>query len=119
MIKAGRYINLTKGKLDNFNYSINTFIPTPNESDYKRGYITRYFVQKANDLNSLIYEVSKDTYKEITSNPLLINTSLDWRITGDDTDIKKSNSESVRLASQKINKLQLYLPNLLQFKKKT
>jgi hypothetical protein len=119
MIKRGRYINLTKGKLDNFNYSINTFIPTPNDSDYKRGYITRYFIQKANDRNSNIFEISKDTYKEFTSNPLLITTSLDWRIVGDDIDIKKSNSESVRLASQKINKLQLYLPNLLQFKKKT
>lgn len=119
MIKVGRYINLTKEKIDNFNYSINTFIPTPTESDYKKGYITRYFIQRANDPNSIIYEVSKDTYKEFTSNQLLINTSLDWRIAGDDVDIKKSNSESVRLASQKINKLQLYLPNLLQFKKKT
>lgn len=118
MIKRGRYISLAKN-IDDFSFSINTFVPSPNESDYKRGYITRYFVQNANDVNSYIYEISKDTYKNITANQLLINTSLDWRIIGDDQEIKKSNSESIRLASQKINKLQLYLPNLLQFKKKT
>lgn len=117
MIKRGRYITLAKN-IDDFKFSIKTFVPNPSESDYKRGYITRYFVQNANDSKSYIYEISKDTYRNITSNQLLVNTSLDWRITGDDVDIKKSNSESVRLASQKINKLQLYLPNLLQFRKK-
>jgi hypothetical protein len=118
MIKVGRYKALNKN-LNEFRFNIQTFVPSPKESDYQRGYITRYFTQRANDPNSNIFEISKDTYRNIVSNPLLISTSLDWKITGDDTDIKKSNSESVRLASQKINKLQLYLPNLLQFKKKT
>jgi hypothetical protein len=118
MIKRGRYITLAKKNIENFKFSINTFVPNPTESDYKKGYITRYFVQSANDPQSYIYEISKETYRDLISNQLLIVTSLDWRITGDDIDIKKSNSESVRLALEKINKLQLYLPNLLQFRKK-
>jgi hypothetical protein len=118
MIKTARYKRINKN-LDKFKININTFIPNPIDSDYTRGYITRYFVIKSNDPNSTIYEISKESYRDLITNPLLITTSLDWRIVGDDIDIKKSNGESVRLASQKINKLQLYLPNLLQFKKKT
>jgi hypothetical protein len=116
MINLGRYITLANNS-ENFTFSINTFIPRPNEKDYKRGYITRYFVQKSNDSNSYIYEVSKESYKNYLTNAFLLKVSLDWRIVGDDTDIKKSNSESIRLASKTMNKLQLYLPNLLQFKK--
>ena len=118
MIKIGRY-RFLKDNLNKFNLDIIAFVPKPRQKDYDKGYITRYFIQKANDSNSLIYEVSKDSYPNFISNLLFVNTTLDWRIVGDDIDIKKSNSESVRLASQKINKLQLYLPNLLQFKKKT
>lgn len=117
MINLGRYITLANNSED-FKFSIFTFIPRPNEKDYNRGYITRYFVQKANDVNSYIYEVSKESYKNYLNNSFLLTVSLDWRIDGDDIDIKKSNSESVRLASKTINKLQLYLPNLLQFRKK-
>ena len=116
-MSIGRYKRINKN-IREFSSQIQTSIPSPSEKDYKRGYIKRYFVQRANDSNSLIYEVSKDFFSNISSNSLFLNTSLDWRITGDDIDIKKSNSESVRLASQKMNKLQLYLPNLLQFKKK-
>ena len=118
MIKIGRYKKIANN-LDKFSSNIISFVPKPSESDFKKGYITRYFIQKANDSHGLIYEVSKDSYTNFVSNLLFVNVSLDWRITGDDIDIRKSNSESIRLASQKINKLQLYLPNLLQFKKKT
>lgn len=113
----GRYNRIVKN-IDSFFYSIRTFIPSPTESDYKRGYITRYFVQKANDPNSYIYEVSKDFYKTILTNSLLSKTSLDWRIKGEISEVKKSNSESIRYASKKIPKLSMYLPNLIQFRKK-
>jgi hypothetical protein len=47
-----------------------------------------------------------------------LTVSLDWRITGDPIDIKKSNIASLRIASKTIPKISLYLPNLLQFHKK-
>jgi hypothetical protein len=97
---------------------VSVSIPSPKENDYVRGYIVRYFVQKANDLDSVIYEVSKNRYSDIQTSDLYSNISLDWRITGDPIDVRKSNSESIRIASKKIPKIALYLPNLLQFHKK-
>lgn len=97
---------------------ITTFIPKPNDKDYFKGYIIRYFVQKANDVNSVIYEVGKARYSNIQSSDLYTNVRLDWRLIGDPIDVKKSNSESLRIASKTIPKIALYLPNLLQFHKK-
>ena len=97
---------------------VTAFIPNPIEKDYFKGYIVRYFVQKANDINSVIYEVSKSKYSNITSSDLYTNVSLDWRLIGDPSEIKKSNITSLRIASVDIPKIGLYLPNLLQFYKK-
>ena len=52
------------------------------------------------------------------NNPFYIQTKLDWRISGEPTEVKKSNSVSLQLASNDIPKIALYLPNLLQFHKK-
>jgi hypothetical protein len=38
---------------------IKTDIPNPSESDYNRGFIKRYFVQKTNDKGSPIFEISQ------------------------------------------------------------
>lgn len=107
-------------KLDSEFNQINiiTYIPSPKDEDYKRGYITRYFLQKANDRNGLIYEIKKSTISKFSSNSFYLVADLDWRIVGDSDAVKKSNSESIRIAAQTIPKLSLYLPNLLQFHKK-
>lgn len=115
----GRY-QLIKSKQGNLidipNISVS--IPNPTDKDNFKGYIVRYFVQKANDTNSVIYEVSKSKYSNITSSDLYTNVSLDWRLIGDPSEIKKSNITSLRIASKTIPKISLYLPNLLQFYKK-
>jgi len=98
--------------------NISAFIPTPTDKDYNRGYMLRYFAQKSNDVNSIIYEIDSKQYTKLQFSDFHIVVSLDWRITGEVNEIKKSNSASVRIASQKIPKLSLYLPNLLQFHKK-
>jgi len=115
-MKTGRYRRINKN-LDEFEFKINTFVPKPSDKDYKKGYITRYFLIRANDINSFIYEISKDSYKKFISSSLVTTISLDWKLTGDINEIKKSNSESIRLASKKIPKISLYLPNLLQYSK--
>ena len=98
--------------------NIVSYIPTPTDVDYKRGYITRYFLQKSNDKNGIIYEIRKKSTAKFSNNPFYIVASLDWRITGESSDVKKSNEASIRFASNEISKLSLYLPNLLQFHKK-
>ena len=113
-----RYKSISKADTEFKEVSIVAYIPTPTELEYKMGYITRHFVQSANDKNAPIYEIRKKSISKFSNNSLYITTSLDWRIKGPVDEVKKSNSASIRIASQIIPKLSLYLPNLLQFHKK-
>jgi hypothetical protein len=96
---------------------IKQFIPTPNDMDYKRGYITRYFTQKINDVNGPVYEVNDKLYSRLINNSFYAISNLDWKITGTDDEIKEANAKSVKRASKNLSAIQLYLPYLLQFKK--
>ena len=98
--------------------SIKTYTPNVTETDYKRGYVTRYFVQKANDIESVIYEVDYIGFSKAIDNPFYTCESINWRIIGTDDQIRDSNFKAIRLLTPRIPKLQLYLPNLLQFKQK-
>lgn len=97
--------------------SIDTFVPQPEDNDYKRGYIKRYFIQKANDINSPIFEIEKTQYSKISLNPFYKTISLDWRLKGDRNEVIKSNSKSVLLAEKNMKLIGLHLPNKLQFYK--
>ncbi len=97
---------------------ISQHIPDPNDSDYERGYIVRYFIQKANDSEAPIYELDYIGHRKFANDPFNSSVSLDWRLTGTDEQIKDSNSKSIKLHYEKMPKLAIYLPNLLQFKKK-
>lgn len=102
-------------------------IPTPTDKDYKRGYILRYFVQKANDNFSPIFEVNSTEYIQLRRTSIYSSTSLRWRLTGSpnpvydlqgelkDMGVLKSNEISIQIASDVMNRLYLYLPNKLQF----
>lgn len=113
-----RYKSISKVDTNFKQVSIVAYIPEPNEMEYQMGYITRYFVQSSNDKTAPIYEIKKKSISKFSDNPLYITTSLDWRIKGPTDEVKKSNSASIRIASETIPKIQLYLPNLLQFHKK-
>ena len=124
-----RYKNITNSSMLEFgDILINTYIPTPIDIDYVRGYVRRYFVRKVNDLNGIIYEVSGSEFIRMASKPLYIRVSVKWRITGPkdmimdgdkiiDNGVINSNRLAIKYASEKIENLSLYLPNLLQFYK--
>lgn len=95
-----------------------TIIPSPTDMDYKKGYITRYFAQKANDKTAPIIEVNSKGYSNYNNNPFYITTSLDWVIVGDVSIVEISNSKSIKFSSQKMKAIQFYLQNLTQFLKK-
>lgn len=117
-VNVAIYNRMKSGNLREFKtLSIKPFIPEPDDSDYKRGYITRYFVQKVNDTNSTIYEVSEFNFNRITMNSFYLTTKLNWRITGSVEEVKESNFKSVKLTSKHMPKLMMYLPNYLQFRK--
>jgi|11BtaG_2_1085332.scaffolds.fasta_scaffold51332_2 hypothetical protein len=109
---------------------INSFVPNPTEDDYKKGYLTRFFIQKTNDVESPIYEVASSNFRKYTNNQSYKGVSLRWRIRGPldmvfndrnevtDKGVRQSNKISVNIASEKIKNIKLYLPNVLQFYKK-
>lgn len=118
-MNVGRYMRLKKESDGLLKIpTVIVSVPTIKDEDYNRGYIVRYFTQKANDTDSIIYEISSKQYSKLKSSDLFITISMDWRITGEVDDVKKSNSASIRISSKHIPKLSLYLPNLLQFHKK-
>lgn len=111
------------------NTKFKTHIPKPTSSDYSVGYVVRYFIQKANDKGSPIYEVNNLTFKQMQSNVDYQTIRLRWRIFGSKTEkydvegnqidkgVSVSNSISIKNKANLIPNLKLYLPNLLQFYK--
>jgi hypothetical protein len=113
-----RYTKVSNGNTTRFILpKINTYIPNPIDLDYKRGYIVRYFIQKSNDINAPIYEISSEFISEFINSPFYTTQKMDWKIIGTDEEIKEANGKSVKLASAKLPAIINYLPYLLQFKK--
>ena len=125
-----RYRELSGNKFSQLNISPEAYVPKPDEKDYERGYITRYFVQKVNDYNAPIFEVSDIEFARLTNVVTFNTTSLRWRLTGPisrvfnghgkvtDMGIRESNMASIKIESDQIPNLKLYLPNLIQFLQK-
>ena len=124
-----KYSNLKINSLFLLNSDIDTHFPNPTNSDYGRGWITRYFIQKTNDKGATIYEVNYSEYSKILSNALYTGILVRWRISGPiatqydssgnvlDKGVRESNRIAISLVSDKIPNLKFYLPNLLQFHK--
>jgi hypothetical protein len=104
-----------------------TVVPTPKETDYGVGFIRRYFVRKANDVNGHIFEIDDKAYSEYTNSPFWITENIKWRIKGpleptynkrgeiEDKGVRNSNASAISRASFNMKNIKLYLPNLLQF----
>jgi hypothetical protein len=108
---------------------IESYFPNVSDSDYSKGWISRYFVQKTNDKRSSIYEVNYSEFIRIKYNTLFTSVIIKWRISGPkttqydsngnvlDKGVSESNRISISLVNDKIPNLKFYLPNLLQFHK--
>ena len=116
--------------IENFTLQIpKTIIPIPTEFDYDNGFIRRYFIQKTNDSNGFVFEVSEEVHDELRDNPFWKVADLKWRITGpkenvynqkgelSDIGVEITNKQIINLTSKIIRNISLYLPNLLQFHK--
>ena len=95
-----------------------THVPAPLAEDYKRGYIKRYFIQKANDAAGYIYEINSFGFLDFKVSPYFNVIMIRWRISGANEEISESNFKSIRLGMKTIPSLHLYLPNTLQFSQK-
>jgi hypothetical protein len=116
--------------IENFTLQIpKTVIPIPTQFDYDNGFIRRYFIQKTNDSNGFVFEVSEEVHDELRDNPFWKVADLKWRITGpketvynqkgelSDIGVEITNKQIINLTSKTIRNISLYLPNLLQFYK--
>ena len=130
MIDFNRYSKLSKLNINNLRFDdVVAYFPIPSGLDYNRGWITRYFTQKINDINSPIYEISQDVAMTLTSNPYLNIVSVKWRLTGPpnliynmdgsvaDIGVSESNRLSISLTKDSMPGLTKYLSNTLQFYK--
>lgn len=108
--------------------SASSYTPVPTEDDYKNGYMVRYFIKRVNGDLSTIKEVTKDDFEDIRDNPLYVNTSLIWRLTGkiEDTNIPGSipipgvanaNYKSIKNAEKTVPNLSQYLIDIIQYYK--
>ena len=96
-------------------HQIKTHVPIIEISDIRRGYIVRYFIQRFNDDNAMIYEVSDVQFQKFIDDPFYNTIKLEWRIVGTVDEIKFTNERSVKLASKKMPGIIFYLVNYLQF----
>jgi hypothetical protein len=94
--------------------TIRAHIPEPTYTDFRKGYIVRYFIQRINDDSALIYEVNETDYLKFSLDPFYTAVNIDWRLTGSYQIIEESNSKSVKFGSKKMKSLIFYLPNYLQ-----
>jgi hypothetical protein len=117
MINISRYNTILTDVADFNIRRIKTHTPTPTENDYKIGYIQRYFIQKANDEASYIYEVGEKYFSDISTNPFIKNIVLKWKISGNREEVREMNRKSIRFVTPQMKSIGLYLPNHLQFHK--
>jgi hypothetical protein len=86
--KTNIKINRIKGKP-------NSYFPQPNESDYTKGYVIRYFTKKENDKGYII-EISDEEYNSIVNGTadydirLYQVTKILWKLTGPLRNTRKS-----------------------------
>jgi hypothetical protein len=117
MININTYNRLFDNNSDFTLPAIDTTVPSPTETDYKIGYIQRYFIQKRSDESAYIYEVEKYVYADILFNDFFKGVVLKWKISGSREEVREMNRKSVSYASTNMKTLPLYLPNYLQFHK--
>jgi hypothetical protein len=115
MISTTRYIKI-HNNLSEFDLpEIIPYIPTPTDSDYKKGYIKRYFIQKSNDSDSYIFEINSDGFTQYSINPYFKVVSILWKISGNE--ISGANGKSIKIGNKTIPALHKYLQDTLQFSK--
>jgi hypothetical protein len=92
------YSQYTKIRSSNRENYPSSYKPQLKDSDYSDGSIQRYFIQKANDVNSKIHEISKEDFsKNLT---LYNKIMIDWTISGAKEDAVLENLENIADAEQ-------------------
>ncbi len=117
-----RYNLANSGKNLNFINNTKSIIATktqPTEKDYQKGYYTRYFVKKNNEIN-VYFEVDKNTYKSISQKSieydyvLYTADKIRWALEGD---VIKTNSKILLQKERTYPNVSSLFSNLNEFQK--
>ena len=109
-----------------------SYFVQPTESDYQRGYFTRYFTKKINDKGiSTIREIDQQTYSKINSNSKDYDSYMwktaesKWVLTGSINDtvvggvvkkgVRNANYNLILRASQLVEGLEYFVTDYTQF----
>ena len=92
-----------------------SFVPSPDKEDYLRGWIERYFVRKVNDISAPIFETDESQFEALQEDNYWISVSIRWRLTGIETDVRKTNEEVLELADEELYGMINRLPDLSQY----
>jgi len=109
-----------------------SYFAQPTESDYQRGYFTRYFTKKINDRGiSTLKEIDQQTYSKINSNSkdydsyMWKTTQSKWVLTGSINDtvvggvvkkgVRNANYNLILRASQLVEGLEYFIKDYTQF----
>ena len=109
-----------------------SYFAQPTESDYQRGYFTRYFTKKINDKGiSTIREIDQQTYSKINSNSKDYDSYMwktaesKWVLTGSINDtvvggvvkkgVRNTNYNLILRASQLVEGLEYFVTDYTQF----
>lgn len=130
-----KYFGLNKKFYKKYDNPIYVIIK-PTDADYKKGYITRYFIKRKFDDSAEIIEIDEKQYKTLIpefsglDENLYTGIDIRWKLTGPYHDIKvagrivksgiiDTNQRTLDLAEKTMPGIRRYLPNLIQFAKET
>ena len=65
-----------------YDVDIKSYHPIPSDLDKQNGYMTRYFVSKANQISSIVYEVSPRQYDDLIWRDYIVGVYFNWLIKG-------------------------------------
>ena len=115
-----RYANYAVSRefdLSKDNY-IKATSPIPQNDDYNKGFIDRYFARQANDENASILEINVDDYELPT--PFYKKVRVKWTLIGKESDVIKENNKVINNAalvfpklSKLLNPIQFWKPSIM------
>jgi hypothetical protein len=121
-VELVRPFNKTIGRNESRNYDFHYAMPT--DSDYTKGFFTRYVIKRVNSGLETIKEVSLQEYTNALLNPLYAAKSFVWKLKGPLYTTKEgvpgivnTNQKTLDQLEKSIPEVRKYFTNLAQYAK--
>lgn len=106
------YNNLiTKNESRNYNFHY----AMPDDSDYEKGFFTRYVIKRVNSGLETIREVSVEEYNRASSNPLYLAKSFTWKLKGPLYTTKEGVPGIATVNQKTLDDLEKFIPEVKKY----